>query len=152
MSRLPQILITLVVLCGLAAPALAASSASSASSDGSSTSVGSSSTSLETSSDSSSKADKVAEGDYRITEMAAADTQPGKLRVKLQPVDGKGADFVLVLPQEAAQQGRLATGAVVTAQKHAYGLQFAAGAPREAFFLVLHDEWYRELQTRVVTL
>jgi hypothetical protein len=152
MSRWPQLLIVLVVGCGVAAPGQAASSASSASSEGSSTSVGSSSTSIETSSNSSSQADKVAEGDYRITEIAAVEGQPGRLRVTLQPVDGGGGEFVLVLPQEAAQQGRLATGGVVTTQRHAYGLQFAAGAPREAFFLVLHDDWYRELQTRVVTL
>jgi hypothetical protein len=152
MSRWPQVLISLVVWFGVTAPGQAASSASSASSEGSSTSVGSSSTSIETSSNSSSKADKVAEGDYRITEIAAAETQPGKLRVYLQPVDGGGGEFVLVLPQQAAQQGRLAKGDVVTAHRHAYGLQFAAGAPREAFFLVLHDDWYRELQTRVVTL
>jgi hypothetical protein len=153
MSRLQQTLISLAVLGGVAAgPAWAASSASSASSEGSSASVGSLSTSVEKSSKSSSKDDKVAEGDYRIIDMAAADQQPGKLRLTLQAVNGSDGEFHLILPQEAAQQARLATGAVITASHQPYGLQFAAGAPREAFFLALRDEWYQELQTRAVTL
>ena len=153
MTRLQQILISLVVLGGAAAgPALAASSASSASSDGSSASVGSLSTSIEKSSNSSSKGDKVAEGDYRIVQMAAAEQQPGKMRLTLRALNPADGEFFLTLPQEAVQQGRLAEGGVVTARAHAYGLQFAAGTPREAFFLVLQDAWYPELQTKAVTL
>lgn len=148
MRHLHPFVLSLIVLAAAASPAWAASSASSASSE----SVGSSSTSIEKSSKSSSKDDKVAEGDYRVIEMAAADNQAGRVRVKLQAVNGTDGEFFLVLPQEAAQQGRLAQGSVVTARQHAYGVQFAAGAPREAFFLVLRDEWYQELQTRVVTL
>ena len=152
MTRLQQILISLVVLGGAAGPALAASSASSASSDGSSASVGSLSTSIEKSSNSSSKGDKVAEGDYRIIEVAVAERQPGKMRLTLRALNPADGEFFLTLPQEAVQQGRLAEGGVVTARAHAYGLQFAAGAPREAFFLVLQDAWYQELQTKAVTL
>ena len=153
--RLQQVLIAVAVLGAATGPALAASSASSASSDGSSASVGSLSTSIEGSSN-SSKADKVAEGDYRIVQIAAADKLPGKMRVTLRavnpavsPADG---EFVLTLPQEAVQQARLAAGGVVTARQQAYGVQFAAGAPREAFFLVLQDAWYEELRTKAVTL
>ena len=155
MTRLQQILISLfslTALGGAAGPALAASSASSASSDGSSASVGSLSTSIEKSSNSSSKADKVAEGDYRIIEVAAADQQPGKMRLTLRALNPADGEFVLTLPQQAVQQGRLAVGGMVTARAHAYGVQFAAGVPREAFFLVLQDAWYEELRTRAVTL
>jgi len=152
MNRLQHTLIALATRGSLAAgPAWAASSASSASSDGSSASVGSSSTSIEKSSASSTKDDKVAAGDYRIVEMAAAERQPGKLRLTLRAVDG-AEQFVLVLPQEAAEQGRLAQGAVVTAKTRDYGVEFAAAATREAFFLVLRDDWYQELRTRPVTL
>ena len=152
MSRSQQFLMSLMVLAGVAAgPVLAASSASSAASEGSSTSVGSSSTSVEKSSKSSSKDDKVADGDYRIIHMAAADTQPGKLRLTLQAVNGSD-EFHLYVPQEAVQQGKLATGAVVTARAQPYGVQFAAAATREAFFLVVRDEWRQDLQTRIVTL
>ena len=153
MTRLQQILISLVALGGAAAgPALAASSASSASSEGSSASVGSLSTSIEKSSNSSSKGDKVAEGDYRIIEVAVADQQPGKMRLTLRALNPADGEFFLTLPQTAVQHGRLVAGGVVTARAHAYGLQFAAGTPREAFFLVLRDEWYQELQTKAVTL
>lgn len=152
MTSTHQALITLALLGSLAAtPALAASSASSASSEGSSASVGSLSTSFETSSNSSSKGDKVAAGDYRVVQMAAAEQRPGHLRLTLRAVDGND-QFTLLLPQEAATQGRLAEGAVVTARTRDYGLEFTAAATREAFFLVLRDEVYRELRTRPVTL
>lgn len=146
-------LVAALALSGLAItlPAWAASSASSASSDGSSASVGSSSTSIEKSSNSSSKGDKVAEGDYKVIQVADA-AQAGKLRLTLRATNDSGEEFNLVLPQEAAAQGKLAVGAVVTAKAHAYGLQFAAADTREAFFLVLRDDWYRELATKPVTL
>ena len=150
MTRLPQVLISFALLGGLAAgPALAASSASSASSEGSSASVGSLSTSIEKSSKSSSKDDKVAQGDYRIVEIAAADRQPGKLRLTLQAVDGQD-EFFLYMPEAAVQQGRLATGGVVTAKLRDYGVEFASADT--AFFLVLNDAWHRELRTRPVTI
>jgi hypothetical protein len=43
-------------------------------------------------------------------------------------------------------------GAVVTVKERAYGFEFARQATQEAFFLVLADDWLRELQTKVVTL
>lgn len=153
MRLLQQSLISFVLMAGLCAgPALAASSASSASSDGSSASVGSLSTSIEKSSKSSSKDDKVADGDYRIIEMAAVDRLPGKVRLTLQAVNKADGEFYLYVPQETVQQAGLAPGGVVSARQQAYGVQFAAGAPREAFFLVLRDDWYQDLQTKVVTL
>lgn len=153
MSLKPNLLLATLAVAGLAAalPAQAASSASSASSEGSSTSVGSSSTSIEKSSNSSSKGDKVAEGDYKVIQVAEA-TPAGKLRLTLRATDDSGEEFNLILPQEAATQGKLAVGAVVTAKAHAYGLQFAAADTREPFFLVLRDDWYRELAIRPVTL
>jgi hypothetical protein len=152
MSRFQQVLISLCVLGGtVALPAVAASSASSASSEGSSASVGSLSTSVEKSSASSTKGDKVAAGDYRIVEMAAADSQPGKMRLTLKALDGSD-EFFLYVPQEAAQQGRLAAGGLVTAKARDYGVEFSAGAAKEAFFLALHDTWHQELRTLPVTL
>jgi len=41
---------------------------------------------------------------------------------------------------------------VVHARARDYGFEFAQGTPRQAFFLVLRDEWLRELQTRPVSL
>ena len=143
MKPLHQALAAATVTALLAAgPALAGSSASSVSSEGSSASVGSVSTSFETSSNSSSKGDKVAAGDYKVIQM----------RVTLQATADAANTFVLLVPQAAAQQGQLAQGAVINARQREFGLEFAAGAPRQPFFLVLHDAAYRELQTRAVAV
>jgi hypothetical protein len=159
MSARTHLLAPLALLIASAAlPVLAASSASSASSDSVSTSVGSVSTSFEKSSDSSSKGKDVAAGDYKVIEMAAAPNRPGMARMKLQAVAKTGAEgeFFLYLPQEAADQSRLQPGSVITANARPYGLEFAhastATTTRKPFFLVLADEWFRELQTKVVSL
>jgi len=141
------------LLCAAAVPALAASTASSSVSDSITTSVGSLSTSLENSSHSSTKDHKdVAQGDYRITDMAALPERQGTVRVTLQALarPGPEGELLLYLPAEAAQQGRLAPGGVVTARHRAYGVEFAEGEPRQAFYLALDDAWYRELRTRAV--
>lgn len=130
-------------------PARASGSASSAASEGSSASVGSLSTSLEGSSNRSSEGDDVAAGDYRVIEVADAADRPGQVRLTLQ---GGGQSFLLYVPQQAARSSGVAAGQTVTARRHAYGLEFAAGEPRTAFFLALHDAWLPELQTRPVAL
>jgi len=137
-----------------AMPSMAASSAASSASDSIGTSVGSISGSVQKSSGSSSKATGVAQGDYRIIEVAAAPQQPGTVRMKLQAVADSVADgdFFLFLPQKAVDQGRLAPGDIVTARQRPYGVEFASGATQQAFFLVLNDDWYRELQTNAVVL
>ncbi|MDP1899737.1 MAG: hypothetical protein Q8K96_04715 [Rubrivivax sp.] len=156
MNRFKPSLMTLAFLfCASAWPAWAESSASSAVSDSTSTSIGSLSDSIRGSSNSSSGDDrKVADGDYQVVELAQAPEQPGVLRVKLQAVAGRGADgeFFLLMPQETAEKARLEAGQVVAARQRPYGLEFAKGTPRQAFFLVLADAWYRELQTHVVRL
>jgi len=159
MTHFPSRLATLALLfAAAAAPAWAASSASSAVSDSITTSIGSVSNSIQKSSDSSSgKDEKVAEGDYKIVEVAAAPARPGTVRLKLQPVvdgaaAGKGGEFFLFMPQEAFEQSRLGPGHVVTAKPRPYGLQFTQAASQKVFFLVMEDEQYRELQTKVVSL
>jgi hypothetical protein len=127
-------------------------------SDSITTSIGSVSNSIQKSSDSSSgKDEKVAEGDYKIIEVAAAPARPGTVRLKLQQVvdgaeAGKAGEFFLFMPQEAFEQSRLGPGHVVTAKPRAYGLQFTQAASQKVFFLVMDDEQYRELQTKVVSL
>lgn len=156
MTRCPACLVTLAaVLCLAALPTRAESSVSSAVSDSVSTSVGSISDSIRNSSNSSSGDEKkVAEGEYRVVDVAPAPERPGQLRVRLQALDDHATDgeFVLVLPQAAAERGGVAQGRVVAARQRPYGVEFAAGEPRQAFFLVLEDAWYRELQTRAVQL
>lgn len=143
------------LLLGLAAatPGFADSFTSSASS-AASESVGSVSDSLSGSSKSSSEDKKVAEGDYRVTQVAALEGRPGMLRLTMQAVDRAGAagEVTLDLPQKALKQRALAAGDVVTARQRAYGYEFAHADTRQAFFLVLADDWHRDLESRPVTL
>jgi hypothetical protein len=155
---MPQVTTRLAALALLMAaaalPAQASGSASSASSEGGSASVGSSSTSIEKSSNSSSsKADMGAVGDYKIIEVAEAPARAGTVRLKLQPLAGaKEGEFFLYMPQDAYAQSHLAAGHVITARQHNYGLEFMRAQSQDTFFLVLNDEWYRELQTKVVKI
>jgi hypothetical protein len=138
-----------------AGPAAAESSATSASLASITASVGSASASFGRSSESSSKAAPVANGDFKIIDLAAAPERPGSVRLTLQAVADADSEFFLYLPQVVAAQARLARGGVVTARPRPYGTEFAYGAGgdvRQAFFLVLADDWYRELQAEVVRL
>lgn len=135
-------------------PSLADSSVSSTASSAGSASVGSLSTSVEGSSKTSSGGNKVAEGPYKVIEVAQEPTRPGTVRVTLQALadSGDAGTLHLYLPQQTAQIQQLAAGSLVHARARDYGFEFAQGEPRRAFFLVVRDEWLRELQTRPVSL
>jgi hypothetical protein len=151
----PFLAAVVTLACASAMPAIAASSTSSAVSDSSTTSVGSVSGSFRNSSESSSATATAADGQYRIIDLAAVAERQGTVRLRLQAVvDGRGADgeFFLYLPQAVADQTRLARGGIVTARPRPYGTEFAYGDVRQAFFLVLADDWYRELHTKAVQL
>lgn len=118
-----------------------------------STSVGSSSTSFQKSSDSSFGL--VAQGPYEVTDMVAMDDKPGFYRVALKAQQAGADDLWLILPREAAQKGQIKVGSIVLAQPREYGVAFAVHSDAgegQPFFLVLRDEWYRELDTRLVTM
>jgi hypothetical protein len=134
-----------------ATPCLADSFASSASSAGSA-SVGSLSDSFKGSSNSS--ATTVAEGDYRIIEVAAVAERPGMLRLRLQAATAAGdADALFLdLPQKALAPHGLVAGDVVTAKHRPYGIELARGDTHEPFFLLLADDWRGDLDPRAVTL
>jgi hypothetical protein len=140
----------------LSLPVHAASSTASSASDSVGASVGSISGSIQRSSNSSTTT-AVAEGDYKIIEMATVADRPGQQRLTLRAVAGPAVqqadnEFFLFVPDAAVAQGRLATGHVVSARPRPYGIEFAQAESREAFFLVLSDSWYRELQTTPVVL
>lgn len=150
-----------LALCLSAAPALADSTSSASSA--ASTSVGSSSASIEKSSTSSSTKERVAQGQYTIVEMMALAQQPDMLRLRLQPVAAvpgqdnapaptqAAGEFFLQLPRQAAERGQLAVGTIVAAEQRPYGLAFAAvhaAGDASPFFLVLDDDWFRELESR----
>jgi hypothetical protein len=144
--------------CVLGTAAQAASSASSAASDSVTTLLGSVSNSLGRSSESSKGGDKTAAaGDYKIMAVGEVPDAPvATLRLTLQAVaDNKAGaedELYLTLPRAAFEQARLRPGHIVTATPRPYGIEFSMAGSREAFFLVLHDEWYRDLQTQLVAL
>lgn len=144
-----------LALLGLASalPCGAESLASSASSAGSA-SLGS----LSTSSNSSSPKTQVAEGDYRIVEVAALAERPGALRLHMQAAAGAspGPAFFVELAQPTTAQQRLAVGEVLRVQHRPYGLAFlrqgATAGAHEALILVLAADWQREFEPRAVEL
>lgn len=154
MTHFTQRLAALALLASTAAvPAMAASSALTSLSDSITTAVGSLSGSIKRSSDSSSKTD-VAQGDYTVIEVVAVAERPGTARLTLRAVAQGTADaeFYLYLPQKTVDASQLAPGRVVTASQRPYGLAFAMADTQQAFFLVLQDEWYRELPSNPVVL
>jgi len=117
-----------------------------------SASSGSVSESLHGSSHSSTRDDKTtADADYRVTEIAQAPKRDGIARVTLQ-ADDPQQSLMLDLPQAIVDAQGLGRGDVVHAQPRVYGLVFSRGADREAFYLVLADDWYTGLAARPVSL
>ena len=150
----------LALACGSGA-AQADSLVSSASSAGS-TASGSVSDSLHGSSnssaDSSRDARQVAQGDYRILAVAPVPERPGKLRLTLQwqpdlPTGQAWAAagpalLMLDLPAEVVRQQALDAGSRVHAEQRVYGIEFSRSETRQAFFLVLADDWRDDLAAR----
>ena len=126
-------------------------STSSASSAGSASS-GSVSDSLRGSSNSSTGDAKTADADYRIIEVAKAPDRAGIARITLQVEHDPAQRIVLDLPRAIVDKQGLARGDVVRTRKHVYGYEFARGDTREAFYLVLADDWHGELAARPVHL
>jgi hypothetical protein len=137
----------------------AASSAGSSASSAGSASLGSISDSLRGSSDSSTGQTQVADGNYRVIQIAELAGRPGMLRLTLRAADGPGAgagEFTLDLPRQALAARGLAAGDAVHARQRPYGIEFAHAADatraREPFFLVLADDWQREIPPRAIAL
>jgi hypothetical protein len=135
---------------GLALQANADSFVSSASSAGSASS-GSISDSLNGSSNSSKGDRKVADGEYRIIQIAQTPDRVGRTRVTMQ-ADDPEQRIVLDLPQQTFQQQGLVNGDRMYAQNRVYGIEFGRGDTHQPFYLVLADEWYGELASRPVKL
>jgi hypothetical protein len=144
-----------LLLSALTLPALAASSTASSASDSASSAASSTSDSLKKSSDGSSKTTTAMNsGDYEVVEVALVPERPGTVRMRLQAVADRGVEgeFLLYLPQQTFEQNRLGAGQVIAARQRPYGVEFAKGDPRQAFFLVIDDDWARDLPSHVVAL
>jgi hypothetical protein len=74
------------------------------------------------------------------------------MRLLLQAAAGNpaGGDWELTLPQALAQREALAPGQMVHAAPQAYGTAFARAPAQPPFFLVLADDWQRELPAHPV--
>ncbi|MFA9216519.1 MAG: hypothetical protein ACEQSK_05365 [Sphingomonadaceae bacterium] len=141
-------LVCCVAAVASAVPAQAESFASSASSAASASS-GSISDSLAGSSNSSGGKTKVATGDYRIIQIAQLPDKAGFTRLTLQAAAAEER-LTLDLPARIATEQQLATGALVHVENRVYGFEFARSDTRQAFFLALADDWYRDLAARPV--
>ncbi|TFW20799.1 hypothetical protein E4L96_09865 [Massilia arenosa] len=151
-SRLSRVLGPGLLAAACALPAHADSVASSASSAGSASSA-SVSDSIGGSSNSSSGDRRVAGGQYRVIDIAQAPGKAGKTRLTLRAVaEGPVREFFLDLPERALTERAVAKGAVVQVNERAYGYEFAHADTQRPFFLALHDDWYRELASRPVTI
>jgi hypothetical protein len=154
MTRTPKPLwFALALLLGAAAlPALAGSLGTSSAAGGSSASSAASSAS--DSSSASSKAARTAEGPYRILDVAALPGRPGQLRLRLQALAAPGDDneVLLDLPQQTVADAGLASGQTLTARARPYGTEFARLDSAQALFLVISDDWQRELPANPVQL
>ena len=156
MRHLKKSLATLALLA-VAAPfaSQAASSAASSVSDSLTQSSGSVSDSLKGSSHSSSPDNKQVKGDYKVTDVAEVAGKPDFVELHLMPATtgaNAGIEVYVTMPRAAADQGRVATGATVTALQRPYGIEFATTQPRAAFFLALADDVARDMKMAPVAL
>lgn len=172
MRRTPKLpALAAATLIALAAAAQADSFASSAISNSFSASVGSISTSFNASSDASSPGRPLNAGVYRVMDVAVAPGREGYARLTLRaeadssvvasaapaaPAASEARDEFLYLPLATVTSAGLSAGQVIQARARPYGLELARaavpGRAAEAFFLVVADDVYRELQTRAVRL
>jgi hypothetical protein len=164
MNTLNTSLLAAVACCiGASAFALdlASSTASSASSAGSA-SVGSASDSLRGSSNSSAGPRQMAAGHYRIIQVTAAPDDSERWRLTLAGPETAGSalpgaeggavavQWNLQVPRTVAEREGLTPGLVLRAAPQAYGVSFAVTGQTQPFFLVLTEEWQRELPARPV--
>src|SRR5262249_29252611 len=142
-----------LLACAAPLTTQAASSAASSISDSLTQSSGSVSDSLKGSSHSSSPDDKQVKGDYKVTDVAEVDGQPGFVELHLQPVAANaGIEVSVKVPRAAAETGHVAAGTTVTALQRPYGVEFATTQPRAAFFLALADDVVRDTKMAPVAL
>jgi hypothetical protein len=151
-STLSRTLCLALLSAACALPAHADSVASSASSAGSESS-GSISNSIGASSNSSNRDKRVAAGEYRVIDIAAAPAKTGATRMLLRAVGaGPAREFTLDVPDRALAARQVAKGELVRVDERVYGYEFAYADTKQPFFLALQDDWYRELRSQQVAI
>jgi hypothetical protein len=151
-----RLLLTAALLGVFAVPGHAGPLTASSAAGGSSASsaASSASESAEGSSASSKRAVAALDGPYRVVDVTPVPERPGTVRMTLRPLAAGGSpeDVSLYLPSQALERGGLAQGTTVTANRRPYGVELAHADTRKAFFLVLDDDWKRELRSNPVAL
>ena len=110
--------------------------------------------SLQGSSNSSGGATQVSEGDYRVVEVLALEGPRDAVQLRLAAPAGGAADaeLRLTLPRTVWSEAGLDRDDAVRLRIRPYGYEFANARTTTPFFLVLLDDWQRELANRPVTL
>ena len=74
------------------------------------------------------------------------------VRLELQALDAKTDSFYVYLPAAAFAKAELQRGDTVSARQRPYGLALAKAEAEQPFFLLLTDEWLRELPSHPIVL
>lgn len=148
-----SLLFSAALIAAASAPVLAGTLAASSAAGGSSASSASLG-SVDKSSDSATKAVAEINGPYRIVEVAPMPERPGTVRMKLQAVASTNADDVvqIYVPQKTFERSGLGEGKMLTAHQRPYGVEFARADTNQAFFLLLANDWHKELNSNPVSL
>ena len=140
------------ILMSLSASYAVASSSISVS-DSISGTVGSMSDSVEPSSKSSANVVHLADGGYKITDIAAVDGHPGKMRLALQADgDSRDKDIYLYVPRDDYMRADLSVGQEIMATRQPYGVAFSLGDVKQPFVVVLADDWVSDLRSNALSL
>eukprot|EP01030_Chromulinospumella_sphaerica_P009146 gene9146-8957_t len=141
-----------VLACALVSVSASADSLASSASGASSASSGSVSDSLSSSSNSSGgNQRKVADGHYRIIDIAATPGQIGRTRLTLQGEQTQ-QQVVLDLPQQTFAAQQLAQDDSMYAQNRVYGIEFGRADTHQPFYLVLADACHALMFLRAAAL
>lgn len=153
MSILSRATLLAAFAAACALPVQAASTAASSASSAGSASSGSVSDSMGSSSNSSGDDKRVAAGQYRVIDIAAAPGKPDTTRMTLHAATpGASQEFTLDVPNKALAQRGVGKGELVQVNTREYGYEFAHADSKQAFFLALEDNWYRELGSHKVAI
>ena len=121
-------------------------------SDSISSSLTAISDSLGKSSKGSSNAVKTAQGDYKITDIAAADGPHNRMKLALRaPGEDREKDLYLYLPVDDYNRSNLGVGQIVKAVPQEYGVAFFQELTKQPFAVVLADNWIKDLNPNPVS-
>jgi len=121
-------------------------------SDSISATVGGISTASSTVGKSSAKLLNLAEGDYKVVEVAQAQ-EAGKLRLTLHPLDETQAaeGFYLYVAAADVEEAQVRQGDIVSAKQRPYGVAMFGQGKADPFALVLNDGWRKQILPEAIS-